>query len=157
MLFCVRVYARAHVCTFSVCAWVFQLRELKSRTNQKLPDSTRPYPMWTLRMQGQLVLVERGKERQTESRRKYHDVTAMHYSWFGEDIVSEITIIFYGTTYTISIHLFIYVWMYQTEMMQEDTKAKRAPIHQSYVSVRQTALKCYRHQMRLCFLNQINK
>lgn len=44
---------RAYVCTHPVCVCVrmgvclclFQPRELKSRTNQKLPDSTRPYPM----------------------------------------------------------------------------------------------------------------
>lgn len=55
---CVCVCVHAHKDTrvfFPVCACVFQPRELKSRTNPKLPDSTRPYPMWTLRMRGQLV------------------------------------------------------------------------------------------------------
>ena len=52
---CVCALPRVFVC---VC---FSPGKLKSRTNQKLPDSARPYPMWTLRMRGQLV-EERGGE-----------------------------------------------------------------------------------------------
>lgn len=74
-----------HMCVllsvFRLC--LFQPRELQSRTNQKLPDSIKTYPMWTLRMWGQLVEESEGNgDRNGKQGGKKDAVAATNYSWF---------------------------------------------------------------------------
>lgn len=65
MLVCACARARVHPCLhMGAHLCLFQPGEVKSRTNQKLPDSGRPFVLWTLRLQGQLV-ERRGENRQT--------------------------------------------------------------------------------------------
>lgn len=62
---CVRVYVQVHLHVSSLPPG-----ELKSRTSQKLADSTKPYPTWTLSMWGQLVEEERVGEKEKDKSAK---------------------------------------------------------------------------------------
>lgn len=89
MWVCVRVCACVRMCGgrtrahayFSVCTWVLQPKELESRTNQKLPDSTRPDMNQYQDAAGEGKRTEEKKRK----KKKDHDGTAMHYSWLCEE------------------------------------------------------------------------
>lgn len=126
MLFLLCACVWGHMCVLPCvcfCLRLFQPRELKSRTNQKLPDSTRPYPMWTLRTRGQLV--EREKKKQQQQKRK-EKKGGGEQKWkekrmlwlqgithdFGKNLCQKSLLYDQEEALDVFSHLCIFLWMY---------------------------------------------